>query len=934
MAKKMTDEQKLAVDTVDRAVIVSANAGSGKTSTMIERLITLINQHKCSVSEILALTFTKSASVEMRQRMFKAIEESSVLSIEEKHYEFSELNVADMCSLDSFCQRIIKKYFYVYGIDPNFAVIDEVESGYLKSIALEDAINKLCNSKNFLDLAQAMSATKNYSNIEKAVYAFSNFLSSLKDPQEYMNNKNIMDQYNKAVCYTIENFKKVVLFMKNYLATKLEYIDRNGFESLKPNTKLAYDFCCLFKKFDFKEMQNFSKFVEIGKFDTKSKGKTIEEIECRRELSSFRMYYNTEMMTYARYFCFGNLTKMMAINEQSQKHIKTFYELTREYLENYSKLKSDRGVLDFADLEDIAICILAKENVKNEVQNKYKFVCVDEFQDINEKQSELLKLICKDDNTFFVGDPKQSIYKFRQCDLNIFVSLIDEFKKDNRKKFISFNQNFRSHKMILSFVNSLFSAVMTKECTGIDYAGENQFTHLKSVRLRIKNGFKNLRSRKINYVSRVCVYQLENKKRKTSFDSDYILKSKQMAYRVGKAGAKSIDGGEKLRGKYKISIIDDIYSVIQDQNKRFETKKTTEGDVAVAYINEILGKKIYITDTKTKKKRPARFSDFVILVHDHSLFNDYIEKLSQANIPISAKLKLNLASLPCVTEIINILRVISNPFQDIHLAGCLKTVGHFNEEELYKISSQYTEDRFYKSYQRALSCNKDKDLQLKLTEFDKKIKKYRFLSRNFTVSELLQTIIDDCDLKNYLLSSFDGVNKLKQVELFLSKLEGKSFETSIDEFLHFIDSYQKAFEVDYSTVSSDNCVKITTIHDSKGLEFPIVIVGGCGKKFNEQNADFFVYTKEMGIGGMAVDLVERTKVQSISHNAILMSKRMDEFLENMRVYYVALTRAKEYLALIGTMNQSKDNEKPLMDITDCKTVYDFMTFIKDMKNEF
>ena len=673
MAKKMTKEQQLAVKTTDCAVIVSANAGSGKTSTMITRLVRLVEERKCSVSEILALTFTRSATTEMKQRLFSALQNSEILSDEEKRKELSELNVADISSLDGFCQKIIKKYFYVKGIDPNFGVIDEVEAGYLKSKALEDTFSEFSDKTEFLELAQVLGATKNLNKISELIYSFSAFLSTLKNPKEFLDNqlRNGAQQYNLSVHYMLNCLKNDVLRMKNTLNDMKKTILMCDFdEKLNERVSLLLDYLNLFKNFKLDETKNFASIPDLPDTPRDKKGKTEEEFDFRKEMSATTKKYVDELKNYAVIFCYGNTTKLAKCYENSLVYVKTVCKVTEKYIDNYARLKNARNVLDFTDLEDRAIEILRDENVKNETRSRYKYICVDEFQDTNEKQSELLSLVCGENNTFFVGDPKQSIYKFRQCDLNIFVELIEKFKADKTKKFIAFKQNFRSHKHILTFVNRIFKNIMTKDFANIDYIGDNEFSNLNVRKFKCDGNLSFAHARQVPYIDRVRRYYIVAGDKKVYFDCDFMLKSRKKLKKYAKTH-QNFENNEKKSSKkaeqpitYKVEKRCEIYSVVREQKRISTTKTFGEGDVVVSYITEFFDKKIRITDPETKRKRPVHFSDFVILLRDRTHFDDYIKSLNDANIPVSAKFKLNLVKEPCVMNMINILRTISNPNQD------------------------------------------------------------------------------------------------------------------------------------------------------------------------------------------------------------------------------------------------------------------------------
>ena len=907
----MTEEQQKAVDTVDRAIIISANAGSGKTSTMVTRLVSIITNKLASVEEILALTFTRSAATEMKQRLSSKLQELLLDENNDKKFienQINELNVADISSLDSFCQKVIKKYFYTIDVDPNFAIIDEVEAGYLKATALESVLLDYAPLEEFQTLSQILKDTKKFDNISSLILELSEFMFSLVDIEDYIKKvTNKTKIYNEVVKYTLNRFKR---FIEHYKVTFLEYhkeIEFNNYELLRDNCNLMCDFCNLFQTFTLDQMSNLASYPNFLPFSRAKKGREPEELDLQEKISADVNEFKKEIVEYLNVFCYGNIVEMSKHYEDSFTFVELVCKLTYDFITKYKELKEQRNVLDFTDLEDKAIKILSNQTVQDEVKKQYKFICVDEFQDTNEKQSALLNYICSEDNTFFVGDPKQSIYNFRQCDLNIFVRLIDEFKLDKSKLALSFNQNFRSHKHILEFVNQVFDKIMLKNVSNIDYKNENQFKNLKVLKFKYKGKIE--KTRKVNYIERVKVFKLEKDCKGLVFEN-YVLKTN-----------KKLNQARKLKFNLRFNSKSNVYSVVKEQTKKLSYEETNEGMVAVSYILDFFNKKMQIIDPQTKKKRRVKFSDFVILLRSRTDFDVYIDALNRYNIPVSAKFKLNLVELPHIMQIINCVKAISNPRQDLPLVASLKVVGKFSEEELFTIRENYKDGFYFESLE---NYDKQDNIFEKIKIYKEKMNNYRIFARNFSVSELIIKLIKECNVENELLKEENGVDMVSQLQLFISKLENKSFNDSCDEFLQFIENYKKAFQVDFSTVSSDNCVKITTIHDSKGLEFPITIIGGCGKAFNLSKQTDFVFTKELGVGCVDTDLSKRVKYGTIAQNAIFNQKQTDEILEEMRILYVALTRPKEYLALIGEYSKEKNEKIDDYSIMKCRSFYDFI----------
>ena len=930
----MTEEQQKAIDTVDRAVIISANAGSGKTSTMVTRLVSIIKNNLCEVSNILALTFTKSASTEMKQRLVDKLQEEIEKDFTLKKQlekQINELNVADISSLDSFCQKVIKKYFYVINVDPNFAVIDEVESGYLKASALQSTLIEFAEFNEFKDLTQALKDTKKLDNVSKLILEFAEFLFTVVDYKSYLKistDKNAC--FNSCTNFMLKRFKDFILHFKEKCQHYYEVIIKNDYELLKTNSQLWLDFCKQFNEFTFEEMAYLKNYPTFLPFSKAKKGREFDELQLQDDLKKDLDDFKDDIEEYLQVFCYGNLEQVKLHYKNSFEYVKFLCKITDDFITKYNELKQSRNVLDFTDLEDFAIKILQNEVVQKELVKQYKFICIDEFQDTNEKQSALLSYICGQDNTFFVGDPKQSIYNFRQCDLKIFVRLIEEFKLDKNKLALSFNQNFRSHKRILQFVNDVFDKIMTKSTTGIDYKNENRFENLKTLRFKMKG--KIVKTRKVNYIDRVKVFVLEKKCQPFVIVKGHIIK---IAHNVKHCfsltkGIKPKQSNNEIKQSQEI----EVYSVLKNQKNKLQFREKNEGDIATQYITEFFDKKIKIRDLQTKQKRQVKFSDFVILLRSRKNFQMYIDAFKEYNIPVSAKFKLNLIELPHIQMVVNVLNCISNFKQDLPLSTSLKLIGGFTEKELYDIANSVSGDYFYEKIIKLIDgtdeinsteLNKTFNvIRKKLLVFYEKIQKYIIYARNFTVCQLLQKIILENNLINYFLSLEDGQDLVEQLNLFLSKLENKSFNDSLDEFLHFIENYKKAFEVDFSTVSSDNSVKITTIHDSKGLEFPITIVGGCGDAFNLSKKSNFVYSKELNVGCLDVQLENRTKYPTVSNSAIYIQKKVDEILEEMRILYVALTRPKEYLALIGkeiTLRGNLDDDYSLLN---CRSFFEFI----------
>lgn len=526
--------------------------------------------------------------------------------------------------------------------------------------------------------------------------------------------------------------------------------------------------------------------------------------------------------------------------------LEILYNLTEEFDEIYAKLKKDINGLDFNDLEKYALKILENEAIKKSVQDKYKYVFVDEYQDINEVQEKIISLVSKQNNRFMVGDVKQSIYRFRHCDPEIFISKGKEFSlEQNYAKLIKLNANFRSDKKILKFVDEVFSGVMTEDFGGVDYAKDSQFVA----------GDSN--------VDCECAVNL-----------------------------CFIDTTKSTQEKFEVS---GVYSV-----KNHQMIMEEETEKAVAEANYVALKIAELVNPLAEN--PLKYSDIAILVQSR---NDetyrFLDVLREFGIPIASDEKYDLMTKNYIQEIYNFIIYVCASENDILLFKVLKSkLFNFSDSELVEIRKLNMKVQFYEAIECYEKLEND-ELKFKIHEFKAMCYKYRKLAKIRTFAEIAKLVIQDFELYNINLLNIDGEKINEEIDKFILKFPQKTAY----EFLSDFQDYSMVFENEYT----GDAVSVMTIHKSKGIEFKAVFVVGTSKQFNLRTiSETVVFNKKFGAGLDYFATETRTRKPSLASSAVKIYENRKLVEEQQRLLYVALTRAKEKLFVICSKKKENLNQ--------------------------
>ncbi|MBQ8451899.1 MAG: UvrD-helicase domain-containing protein [Clostridia bacterium] len=855
MDKKITQEiswtadQQSIFDSKNENLLVSASAGSGKTTVMIEKIVRLMldNNFPVPISNFLVLTFTKASAADMKVKLLKKLWEQPLTDFCLE--QIDQVEVSDISTIDVFCSKLVRSHFYEIGIDPNFKIIDETEVELIK----EKALTKLFKQKereadeSFFTLFEIFQKKRSDEGLKNVIIRFYNFLKSMEDGDVWFNKT--LDE-----CYELNlDQNKAALNLNFYISKQIEEISKNceklAKKCLKFNENALFDyFTVLSTNLRSVNLKNNyivnSKNIFELKFDRIPKLSSPND-ELKSECDEFLKFVKSEIENLKVNLIGFDEQKLKSDLAKAKKHLTMLYDLVKEFEKIYSESKRESGVLDFSDLELFAIQILNNDAIRKAVQEKYKYVFVDEYQDINEVQEKILSLVSSRNNRFMVGDIKQSIYQFRLCDPDIFLSYLKRFNDGNGGKLINLNANFRSDKKILKFVDKVFSGVMTEWFGGIDYEKTSCFTA----------GEKNLD----NPNSLNLIY-IDSKREKTE--------------------------KETVQGVYSVK-----------NHVQIEDEETAN---IIAEANLVAQKITSICYPDGPGKASEEFKNFAILVNSvkGAEISKFIEVLSEYKIPVSSLEEYNLLEQKNIQEILDFVKFAVNQNDDILTFKVLKgRLFGFTNNELSELRKINYKTNFYNCVREVDSISNEK-LKLKVQNFLSVTQKFAAFSKILSIKEFIERVVDEFNLIELSLLDEDGERKSQDIKKLLSVLPDVLA-------VEFVVDYQK-IALNVNKDSSPNAVNLMTIHSSKGLEFKYVFLVKLNKKINtDSSRTNLAFNKNVGVGLDTFDLDERVYTQNIASSAVKLTLTRKIVEEQQRVLYVALTRAIEKLFVVCTKPSDK-----------------------------
>ena len=854
----MTNEQHQAVFQNEGNMLVSASAGSGKTFTMIERVKRLVIEQGVGVDEILAVTFTEMAASEMKEKLKKALSDNFEEKVKERLYkQLSLIPSSDISTLHSFCARLIRSYFFAVGLSPDFAVMDEADAQVMRNECIEKTFKELYDSEQgwFYSLIDRHASKRTDSALKKMVLSAYSFCDAEANPIK------LMDKY-QTVC-TDENCENLILEYKKALNSYLEpliseceqaitILQKDGLMiGLEFTNLLLVDLKSIYENQDIysirKSWQSLEKRINFEKKLTSEQLDIKERIkEVKAKLKALLKRFNANL----------------ALDKEQEKeklktvfaHTQDFVKIVKRFSEIYSQEKRQENLLDFNDLEHFALEILGIDYIREEVKKKYKYIFVDEYQDINAVQESIISLL-SNDNVFMVGDVKQSIYGFRGCRPEFFSEKFENMKKQGQT-VLTLNHNFRSSQNVIDLVNTIFNYSMTKRYFGFDYKDGSQL---------VSGG----------------VYPEQYK---------------------GRANLHILQKQETEKAKIEKPR---VYNILQELDSQKEQKDNHLASLVTEIINQELGKEYY--DLKEKKLKRVDYKDITILTRNksNSFVSGLVKGLVSHGIPVTSAVKENVCDYKEILMMINALKLVDCFSQDIPLASTLKSpIGGFSDQDLAQIVCYYTDTEsarqnpkwsFINAYDYYIQ-NADTALANRLRAFNQYFDRIRIISDFIGAEGVLNTLIDDKDIESYLFAENNGKDKVGRVRrlVMASIVNGKKL--TVGEFLQKIENSPESFN--FAKGEDEQAVKVMTIHASKGLEFPVVIVCGLERTMNsEEEQGDLLFSRQDGFAFSHFDDQKREKSSTIVRGVIKEKMRTDRIREELRLFYVALTRATYSLHL-------------------------------------
>lgn len=877
MDVKWTSEQKKVIDLRDRDILVSAAAGSGKTAVLVERIVNRIcvDNPPVDIDRMLVVTFTKAAAAEMRERVSRAIDSLKEQKPDDENLQRQSTLVhnALITTIDSFCLFVMQNNFAQLNLDPDFRIGDQAE---LK-LMLKDALAQVFednyareDNEEFINLIDTYSKGRNDSAVRQMVEDIYYKAGSSSWPRKWMNSllrlydiKSAKQLEDSEIIKEIVDYSRVLLeeavqelTMAKDLASATPGLEKYAL-TLSEDIALFDGMADVTGYVGMQEFLNkisFGRIAVIRKFDGDEKKK--ERVKSMRDATK-------KKVDGIKQKYFGMSIELMYEQlERQRPFVKELIRLSLEFYDAMEAVKTRKRVFDFSDIEHFALRILVDEQTLEPTETAREFskhfeeIMIDEYQDSNQVQEDILTAISREHqgvgNMFMVGDVKQSIYRFRMARPELFMEKYNTYTSDDSAhQRIDLHKNFRSRNEVLDFTNDIFYKIMAADLGNVQY------------------------------------------------DDDAALYP-------GASYPKETMRPELLLVDYKD---EDLSEIIED-------KVQIEALLIANRIRSLMENGM-VTDKKTGQLRAVQYRDIVILSRSVATWGNTVAAvLKDCDIPAHVESNTGYFSSYEIQVILSMLRILDNPLQDIPMAAVLASpIVGMDDEELAQIRSAFKGVSFA---QAALSAMAGEDgyEDEKLKAFALVFERLRGAVADTPIHELLYRMLDETGFYRYASAMPAGKRRRQNIDMLIEMAAAyeKTSYKGLFHFVRYIDIQQK-YEIDYGEADTagenDDVVRIMTIHKSKGLEFPVVFVSGLGKGFNTQDtkSDLVIHEK-LGLGLVEKTKSPRTKRPSLIRNEIESRIKRENLGEELRVLYVALTRAKEKIILTGGLsNAQKSFEK-------------------------
>jgi ATP-dependent helicase/nuclease subunit A len=904
---KWTKQQQQAIRQRGSDVLVTASAGTGKTAVLSGRCVDIISDKSIcpDVGSVLVLTFTDAAAEQMRLRIAEQLRNAS-LQKPDPHLrrQLMLLDGADIGTIHSFCKRLITEFFYKLGLDPTFRIIDADEAALLKAETFEKCLDWAWQQSNLTAALQQLLRRRdlraNFGFLSR-IMALSNFLDGVVSRLHWYERASVLAEALDPLKSNLgEKQKQIIADRLNHILARLQHAQK-----LYDQHNPAGDWSKKLQETHITAVAQCKELLQAGRWD-----------KCAEKISSFKKPTTYTPKNLDKPLAdliaglakkaiddFANLTDFAIINPDyldrvglaSGMQTKVIIEILKKFDSLYSRAKRSINSLDFADLERLALKLLTEENSADgklmpsetalALRRRYRYIFVDEYQDINPVQQAILDTLSSAGSVFVVGDVKQSIYAFRGARPEIFLSQLKHASLDPASApnslRVDLNTNFRSAKGILDFVNKLFSRIMTAPFTTIDYD--------ESARLRPASEPKST-----SETGPVVEFHILDEEPVVSLPALSLVEVSNPM----EEGTEETDNSKEL-------------------NPNIITSRQRQAAAIARRIKQMVGTdtgkcEFQIFDKEHGIFRNIEYRDIVILMRSPAeRVNDYIEVLRLAGLPVSSEFGSGYFETTEITDILCLLKILDNPQRDIELAAVLRSpFFSITDTELAEIKLHSKIDRqtegFYNCVLQYCANGSDTELAEKLKKILAQIETWRTLGRRGSLADLIWLILRQTAFLSFVSALPNGQSrranllKLHNRAIQFENFAGSSGSISLRRFVEFIEKLRTT-AADWAKASpeavTENAIRITSVHKSKGLEFPVVFLAELNSPFNKEDVLEDCIADDAALGLQIIDRKSNSKLSSLAHQVIAEDRLKSALAEEMRILYVATTRARDRLIL-------------------------------------
>jgi ATP-dependent helicase/nuclease subunit A len=861
-----TSEQRSAFESRNQNLLLSAAAGSGKTAVLVKRIISLIIEDNIPIDEMLIITFTKAAAGEMRERILEGL--TDLLKEEQGSQEFIQRQIsmvgnANISTIHSFCMEVIKRNFHKINIDPSFRILDTTEKELLflevVNEVLEEAYSE--GNENFIDLVESYTSNRSDKKLVDIIDQLYNFMRSKAEPFKWLEEK--IDFYsinseNYEDHIWIKTFKDLLkddlIVSQKYLEEAIRKTELVGGpleykEAIKSDLTMVYH---LIESLDkgmalfINSISNIT-YERLGRISKVRKAEIDEGIQ--DQVKELRKSSKNNLNKIAGKVGNKDFLEQIKDLQKIKPMVLALEDLLKKIDERFKLGKLEENVVDFSDLEQYALELLKDQEINEKYKEKFNYIFVDEYQDTNSLQEEIVNLIKRENNVFLVGDVKQSIYKFRLAEPELFLGKYRNYSLDkgavNRK--INLTRNFRTRVEILDGINFIFNELMSEKFGEIEY---NEEAYL----------YKGL---------------------------DFLpIENSNIEINI-------INGDRRLLDT----------EIIDDEILDLKTSET-EALAIIQRIKNLIGKETF--DRKIGELRPIKYSDIVVLMRATSGWGPiFEEKFIKEGIPLYYEGGTGYLESLEIEMFLNILRVIDNRRNDVALLSVLRSsFGGFSIDEIIRIRLEHPAEEYFDSL--LYMSKEDTELGKKSNVFIRKLDYWYETSRYLAIDSFIEKLLRESNFLNYVSALPGGNLRRGNLKLLIQKAKifNNSSSAGLFYFIKFIEKMGKiSADFDTANVISENVnvVRLMSIHKSKGLEFPVVIIARGNRQMRSMSSrSDFSFHKNLGIGADYIDHENRVKSKTIAKYVIDKKIHEENLAEEMRILYVGMTRSIDQLLIFGT----------------------------------